>query len=92
MQQDRTNALQLLDKILTNEVEALSKEEADFLIEHKEVCARKLLPILALEIALIKEGETWDPFKLHGSLKLLAALKKKKLLIGSSNFMTFLRL
>jgi hypothetical protein len=78
MQQDRASALQLLDKILTNEVEVLSKDEAEFLIRHKDVCSRKLLPILALEVALIKEGENWNPFKLHGSLKLLAAFEEKK--------------
>ncbi len=78
MESDQTTALQLLDKILSNEIEVLSQDEADFLIKHKEICSRKLLPILALEIAQIKENDSWSPSKLHGSLKLLAAFEEKK--------------
>ena len=78
MKTDPIHALRLLDKILANNIEVLTQEEANFLLEHKEICSRKLLPILALEITQIKEKELWSPSKLYGSLKLLAAFKEKK--------------
>ncbi len=78
MKTDPKSALQLLDKILTNEIEILSKEEADFLLENKEICTRKLLPILALEITQIKEEDPWNTNNLYGSLKLLAFFEEKK--------------
>ncbi len=71
-------ALELIDKILTGTVPSIYEEDFQFLLEYKESCTRKLLPILAYEIVQIKEGEPWDRTKLHRSLQLLAAFEEKK--------------
>ena len=78
MKTDSTHALQLIEKILTKEIEFLSKEEADFLLDHRDVCTRKLLPILALEITQIKADENWSFNTLSGCLKLLAGFEENR--------------
>ncbi len=78
MKTDPKNTLEILDKILSQEITTLSDEETDFLLENKEACIRKLLPILALEVTQIKEGDSWSPGNLFESLKLLAAFEEKK--------------
>jgi hypothetical protein len=78
MKTDPHSAIELVDKILCQKITTLSKEDADFLIENKEACSRKLLPILALEITQINEGDKWNPGNLFGSLKLLAAFEEKR--------------
>lgn len=78
MQTDSKNALQLIEKILAKEIEFLSKEEADLLLEHREVCTRKLLPLLAWEVTQIKEGDPWNTNTLHGCLKLLGGFEENR--------------
>lgn len=78
MKENSEHALQLIEKILSNEIQFLSQEEADFLLEHKEVCVRKLLPILALQVTQVKEGECWDPYILRGCIKLLAGFQEER--------------
>ncbi len=78
MRTDPEYALQLVEKILRNAEVFLSREESDLLLTHKEICTRKLLPVLALEIFQIKEGDPFNCDKLYGSLKLLAGFEENK--------------
>ena len=71
-------ALKLIDEILTEEIEALSEEDLVLLLEHKEVCIRKILPILAFEITQVKAGEEWNSGKLHWSLRLVAFFEEPR--------------
>ena len=71
-------ALKLIDEILTEEIDTLSEEDLALLLEHKEVCIRKILPILAFEITQIKAGEEWNSEKLHWSLRLAAFFEETR--------------
>ena len=71
-------ALQLVDQILSEQLESLSEQDLTLLMDYKEVCTRKILPILALEITQIKERDPWDPKKLQGSLKLAAFFEEER--------------
>lgn len=71
-------ALFLIDQILKEEIESLLPKDLETLTEYKEVCVRKILPILALEVTQIKEGDPWDPKKLQGSLKLASFFEEDR--------------
>jgi hypothetical protein len=78
MKTESKHPLELIEKILTKQVEFLTKEEANFLLEHKDVCTRKLLPILALEVTQLQEGEDSDLDRLQACLKLLAGFEENR--------------
>ncbi len=73
-----TEALKLIESILEEQVKTLSEEDLDLLLKHKEICLKKILPILALEVTLIQNEEAWNPAKLHWSLKLVSFFKEPK--------------
>lgn len=73
-----TEALKLVENILEEQITALSEEDLTLLSEHKEICLKKILPILALEVTQIQNDEEWNPSKLHWSLKLASFFKEPK--------------
>lgn len=72
------DALKLVEEIIAEEIESLEEKDLTLLMEYREICVKKILPMLALEVSQIQQGEEWSSNKLEWSLKLAAFFEEPK--------------